>query len=109
MTLTLSPLLTEWLAAHNRHDSEAFIRCFTDDATLRDEGKVYHGLPAIKAWFEDASRRYRMTLDVTEITEVAGEIVLAGEISGDLDGGPVALRYILGTEDDKIVALRIRP
>jgi uncharacterized protein (TIGR02246 family) len=109
MTSTIPPLLSAWLAAHNAHDAAAFAACFTDDATVRDEGRAHHGRPAIRAWFEEVSRRYRAVLAVTDVTEIAGEFVLTGSISGLFEGSPVRLRYVLATEDDKIVALRIVP
>jgi uncharacterized protein (TIGR02246 family) len=109
MTITLTPLVAALLAAHNAHDAEAFVACFTDDATLRDEGRAHHGPVAIRAWFESVCRRYRPELDVTGVADVAGETILSVTVSGAFEGGPLALRYILATEDEKFVALRIVP
>lgn len=109
MTLTLSPIVAALLAAHNAHEADAFIDCFTADATLRDEGRAYHGLPAIRAWFDDVCRRYQPAMDVSAIAEIDGEIVLSGTVSGSFEGSPVGLRFIVATEDEKIVALRIVP
>ena len=107
MTLTLPAILGDMVAAHNAHDIEAFLACFTVDAIVRDEGRTHHGQPALRAWFEEVSRKYRPILTVTDLTYVDGEPVIAGEASGDFPGSPITLRYYLGLEDGKIVSLRI--
>lgn len=109
MTITLTPLVAALLAAHNAHDADAFVACFTEDATLRDEGRAYHGPAAIRAWFESVCRRNRPELDVLGIADVEGEMVLNVTVSGEFEGSPLPLRFILATEDDKFVALRIVP
>lgn len=109
MTITLTPLVAALLTAHNAHDTDAFVACFTDDATLRDEGRAHHGPVAIRSWFESVCRRYHPELEVTEIADVDGETILNVTVSGTFEGGPLRLRYILATEDGKFVALRIVP
>lgn len=107
MTLTLPAILGDMVAAHNAHDIEAFLVCFSADAIVRDEGRTHHGQPALRAWFEEVSRKYRPVFTVNDLTYCDGEPVLAGEVSGDFPGSPIALRYYLGLEDGKIVSLRI--
>jgi hypothetical protein len=105
--ITLPPLLTALVAAHNAHDVTAFAACFSEDAVLRDEGHMHLGRAAIHGWFEDVSRKYKMTLHVAELTTQDGEPVLHGKVSGDFDGSPLDMRYDLALEDGKIVALKI--
>ncbi len=107
MTRTLPTLLGDMIAAHNAHDPEAFLACFAADAIIRDEGRIHHGQSAVRGWFEDVCRKYRPVLTVTDLTHVDGEPVIAGEVAGNFPGSPIALRYYLGLEHDKIVSLRI--
>lgn len=107
MSLALPPILAALVAAHNAHDSAAFVDCFSEDAVLRDEGRKLLGRPAIREWFEDVSRRYRAILHVTALATKDGEPVLSGKVSGSFDGSPINLRYYLAVDDGKIVALRI--
>ncbi len=107
MTLTLPAILGDMVAAHNAHDPEAFVACFSVDAVIRDEGHRHHGQPAVRAWFEAVCRKYRPLLTVVDLTYQDGEPVLAGEVAGDFPGSPIMLRYYLGLEDGKIVSLRI--
>jgi len=107
MTFTLPHSLADLVAAHNAHDLPAFVDCFTDDAVVRDEGHTYFGRPAIGEWFENVTGKYKMSFAVTDLSYQDGEPVLHGTVSGDFPGSPIAMRYYLGLEDGKIVALRI--
>lgn len=107
MTLMLPPLLAALVAAHNAHDGAAFLACFADDAVVRDDGHTHFGKAAIRAWFDEVSRTYAPNLDVNDLTLVDGEPVLTGTVSGNFPGSPAPVRYLLGLEDEKIVALKI--
>lgn len=107
MTLTLPPPLAVMLAAHNAHDSEAFTACFAEDAVVRDDGRMYFGRDAIRAWFEEISRTYRPVFNVTDLTIVDGEPVLTGKVWGNFEGAPLDFRYLTALEDGKLVALKI--
>lgn len=109
MTLTLPPILADMISAHNAHDPEAFIACFTDDAVVRDEGRVHFGKTAIRTWFAEVSRNYEAVFHVTDLATFDGEPVLSGRVSGNFEGSPIDLRYFTGLEDGKIVALKIAP
>ncbi|OAM89238.1 nuclear transport factor 2 family protein [Termitidicoccus mucosus] len=109
MSISLTPLLAAFVAAHNRHDSAALAACFTDDALVRDEGHEYRGRPAIAAWYADVSRNYRAVLAVDEVSPLDDGAVLAGEVSGDFEGSPVRLRFRFTIEGGKIAALAIAP
>jgi hypothetical protein len=105
--ITLPPLLTALVAAHNAHDVTAFAACFSEDAVVRDEGQVHFGRTAIHDWFEDVSRKYAPTLHVAELTTQDGEPVLHGKVSGNFPGSPLDMDYYLAVEDREIVALKI--
>lgn len=107
MVPTLPPLLAAMIAAHNDHNVPAFVDCFTEDAVVRDEGRTYVGLPSIREWFENVSRKYEATVRVTALATKDGEPVLHAKVSGNFDGSPVDMRYFLALEEGKIVALKI--
>ncbi len=104
----LSPLLTAFVAAKNAHDARAFIACFSPDAIVRDENQTHVGAPAIQAWFEEVSRKYRTEMNVTAIEEHHGKTVLTADVSGDFPGSPFPFQYHLTLKDGKIAALEIR-
>lgn len=103
----LSPLLAAFVAAKNAHDSAAFAACFSPDAVVRDEGRTHRGHPAIKAWFEEAARKYRTRMTVTGIEPGKDRIVLTAMVSGDFPGSPFPFNYHLTLKDGLIAALKI--
>jgi len=109
MTPPLSPLLEAFVSAKNRHDSAAFVACFAPDAVVHDEGREHRGRPAIQAWFEDVSRKYRVTLTVTDVTSEGNNVLLTGLVAGNFEGSPLQLRYQITTAAGKITALKIAP
>lgn len=107
MTITLSPEIAAMLAAWNAQDVDGLVGCFTPDATVRDEGRRHHGPAAIRGWFEELCERSAPRIDVTAIAEADGETILTVSVAGEFEGGSTERRYIVATEGDRIVALRI--
>jgi hypothetical protein len=108
MSIQLTPLLASYVASMNAHDSAAFSDLFAPDAMVHDEGHVHRGIAAIKAWIEEAHRKYQPTLEVTGVTETGGETVLSGLVSGTFDGSPLELHHHLTIAGGKITALTIK-
>lgn len=107
MTPTLPPLIAAFVAAKNAHDPAAFAACFAPDAVVHDDGREHRGVPAITAWFIEVTRKYRVTMSVTEMLVQGGETILAAEIAGDFPGSPIALHYRLTLKRGAIAALTI--
>ena len=108
MTPKLSPLLEAMVAAKNRHDSVAFTACFSSQAVVRDEQHEHRGKPAIKAWFEDVSKKYRDTLKPTKMVTRGTKTVLTALVSGDFPGSPFPFFYHFTITGGKISALSIK-
>lgn len=108
MSTALSPFLASYIESMNAQDNEAFIAHFAPDAIVQDEGHEYRGTAAIKAWIEDAQKKYQPTLEVTGVTENGGETVITGLVSGTFDGSPLELHHHLTITDGRIVALTIK-
>ena len=92
----------------NANDSTAFTANFATDAIVQDEGREHRGIDAIRAWIEEAHRKYQPVLEVTRVTENGPETVLTGIVSGNFDGSPLELHHHLTIADGKIAALSIR-
>lgn len=108
MPSQLTPLLASYVETMNANDSVAFISNFAVEAIVHDEGHEHRGTAAIKAWIEEAQRKYRPILEVTGVSESGGETVLTGVVSGTFEGSPLELHHHLTIEDGKIVALTIK-
>ena len=107
MSTNLTPLLAAYVDSMNANDSTAFVANFAADAVVHDEGHEHRGTAAIKAWFENAHRKYQPKMEVTGATESGSDAVIAALVSGTFDGSPVELRHHLTIIDGKITNLAI--
>jgi hypothetical protein len=85
----------------------AVVRCFTDQAVVRDEGQIHTGLAAIAAWKTAASARYVHTIEPLRLERSEGRHVVTSRVSGDFPGSPVELRFVFELERRKIASLEI--
>jgi hypothetical protein len=87
-------------------DLDAYFAQFADDAVAEDEGNLYRGIDAIRAWrttVPDVSYR------VVSIEPADDGQVAVAEIAGDFPGSPVSLAFGFTFRDEKIQTLTIRP
>jgi hypothetical protein len=105
--MTLPAPIAAYLAAANAHDSHATAACFSADAVVRDEGREWRGISAIKAWKEETDRKYRPITEAIEVTELDGRTVVTARISGDFPGSPIELPYRFKLGGGKITSLEI--
>lgn len=108
MPIDLSKPIVAYFTA-DKSDSEAVARCFTDHATVKDEGHTYRGRDAIKRWKADSATRYSYTSEPFAVEHKDGRIVVTSHLVGDFPGSPVDLRYFFVLDGDKIASLEIVP
>ena len=101
------PQPSEAYFAADRSDSDAFARCFTDNAVVKDEGHTYNGLAAIKQWKADSSKKYTYTSAPFACEEKDGKTIVTSRLTGDFPGSPVDLRFFFALEGEKIAFLEI--
>ena len=109
---TRSPSLPKPIAAYfaaDRGDGEAVSHCFTENATVKDEGHTHKGRAAIKAWKTDASGKYEYTCEPFACEEKDGKTVVTTHLVGNFPGSPVDLRFFFQLEGDKSASLEIIP
>jgi ketosteroid isomerase-like protein len=109
MPLRLPVPLPAYFAAINTHNIDAMLAGFADGAIVRDEGQERRGLAAIREWMEETVRKYHFKVAVNEVTEVNGQLVVTGRVSGTFPGSPVDLRYFFTLDANKITRLEIVP
>jgi hypothetical protein len=108
MTLDLPKPIAAYFEA-DRGDSEAVVRCFTENAVVKDEGCTYNGRVAIRQWKESVSAKYQYTSDLLACEQQAGMTVVASRLTGNFPGSPVDLRFCFELEGGKIASLEIIP
>lgn len=104
--LTLPEPIAAYFKA-DQHDGEAIIRCFTEQAIVKDEGRTHYGSAAIKAWKIDASSKYTHTSEPFAIVEGDGGYLVTSRLTGNFPGSPLDLRFAFRLERDKIAYLEI--
>jgi len=104
--------LPEPIAAYfsaDRQNPDALARCFTAQATVKDEGRTHTGLDAIRAWKAAASAQYAYTTEPLALEQDTGHHIVSGRVTGNFPGSPVNLRYRFRLERGLIASLEITP
>jgi len=91
-------------------DVEAFVALFSDDATVVDEGKTYHGPAEIRAWRTGPAVKYTYTTEVLDReARSARRYLVTGRLTGNFPGETVDLRCDFTITSDLIGRLVIAP
>jgi hypothetical protein len=109
MSRKLPPVIAAYFAGTNAHDVEACAACFTDDASVRDEGRERNGLAEIREWKAEVIEKYRMSVDIVDGTagDTAEKFVVTGRVTGTFPGSPVEIPFKFKLEGEKIARLEI--
>ena len=107
MSLPLPPPIALYVKLENAGDTETLSECFTPNATVRDEGRTYEGLAAIKAWKAETKKKYHHTVTPLDVAQQHGKTVLTATLTGDFPGSPVTVNFAFVLEAGKILSLEI--
>ena len=110
----LPAVISAYLAASERRDVDAIVACFSDDATVLDEGKQRRGLAEIRRWREDVDTTFEYTSTLTRwsavgVTDGAQRYDVTLHVEGNFPGGEVDLVNSFTISDGHIVDLHIVP
>ncbi|AJY45555.1 nuclear transport factor 2 family protein [Martelella endophytica] len=109
MSIELPKVIETYFSADKKGNAQAISECFTEDATVIDEGNTYTGRDAIRQWMANASTKYTYTVEPFSMTEEDGRIVITSHLVGNFPGSPVDLRYFFVLSGDKVAELEIVP
>ena len=107
MSIHLPPAIDLYVKAENSGQVQALSECFAPNATVRDEGRTYKGLAAIKEWKAETKKKYSHTVAPLEIAHRDGKTILKARLAGDFPGSPVTLEFSFVLEGGKITSLEI--
>lgn len=99
--------IAAYVLAENSHDTDAVVRCFTQSAQVKDEGKIHHGLEAIKKWKVSTTSLYSSQIAPIQVTSSDNGYVLKASVSGDFPGSPVTLHFYFRVSDSLISYLEV--
>lgn len=103
----IAPVVADYIAAANAQDIDAVSACFAEDAVVLDERQERRGIVAVREWAEEASAKYRPTVDVLDVAHSGSTTILVGRVSGSFPNSPVELRYAFDLYGGKIKRLEI--
>ena len=107
MNVELPPIIQKYVEASNRHDLQAVLSCFSNDAVVHDERETLHGKKAIEGWIAKTIEKNKFQFKPLSVRKINAEMVAAIEVSGTLPGSPLTLCYHFKIDNDKIEALAI--
>ncbi|ASF30547.1 MULTISPECIES: YybH family protein [Bacillus amyloliquefaciens group] len=108
----LPQVIQEFIGASNKPDPDAYIDCFSEDALIFDEGKVWAGKSAIRKWSAEHHFDANVTLDLQRHRQDQGEITAVFKVDGDFDKtslpNPLYLDFHFQIHNHKIKQLAIQ-
>jgi SnoaL-like protein len=107
MSIDLPPAIDLYVKIENSGDVAMLSECFASSARVRDEGRTYEGLAAIREWKGDTKKKYNHTVAPLDVFQRDGKTVLKAKLAGNFPGSPVTLEFSFVLEDGKIVSLEI--
>jgi ketosteroid isomerase-like protein len=103
--------IEQYFATKGRDDVDETLACFTDDATIWDNGEDLElkGIEQIRQWLTGTIAGYKLTSEV-QSSEIRGdEVVARVVVTGDFPGSPYEFAYGFKLRSDKIAGLTIDP
>lgn len=107
MSIELPNVIAAYFSADKKGNAQAISVCFTEDATVVDEGNTYTGRDAIRQWMANASTQYTYTAEPFDIAEDGKRTIVTSHLVGNFPGSPVDLRYFFVLRGGKIAELEI--
>ena len=111
MSKALSGIVAEHIRAVNAFDTDAIVATFAEDAYVNDNRREIVGIDAIRRWVEKEMVGDKVTIEVREVVDHYGEIIVRGAYDGEYDKTNLPKELILtnyfSVRDGKIVSLVI--
>lgn len=85
MTTLLTGVIAEHIKAVNDFDTDAVIATFAPDAYVNDNRREIKGIKAIRQWVEKEIVDDKVTLDVREVVDHYGDIIVRAAYDGNYD------------------------
>ena len=85
LTLADSGVVADHITAVNDCDEDAVVATFAPDALVNDAHREFWGAGAIRRWVAKEMVGDRVTIEVTEVFDHHGQIIVRGRYDGDFD------------------------
>ena len=105
----LTGVVAEHIAAVNAMDTDAIVATFAEDAYVNDARREFAGIEAIRRWVAREMVGDKVRIDVREVLDHHGDIIVRGAYDGEFDKANLPEEVILSNyfsvRDGKIVSL----
>ena len=110
-TTALPAVVAEHIAAVNALDTERIVATFAPDAYVNDNRREIWGVEAIRRFIAREFVGDRVTMEVREVLDHYGDIIVRAKYDGDYDKTSVPDELVMASyfsiRDGKIVSLTI--
>jgi hypothetical protein len=112
MTTKLEGVIGKHIQAVNAFDTDAIVSTFAPDAYVNDNRREIVGLDAIRRWVEKEMVGDNVTLDVREVIDHHGDVVVRAAYDGNYDKsklppGELIMSNYFSVRDGKIISLAV--
>jgi ketosteroid isomerase-like protein len=102
----VNPAVQALIDAANANDIDAFLAGFTEDGVVDDWGREFRGAQRITSWSDAEFIGKQVSLDVEDVQEKGGEIVVTAQVGGKGFNGPSHFSFQVA--GDKVSRMTIR-
>jgi ketosteroid isomerase-like protein len=112
MTSTaLPPVVAGYLAAVNAFDVDGMVAAFAPDAYVNDARREITGADAIRRWAAQEMVGDHVTMEVREVVDHYGEIIVRSRYDGTYDKTSLPAELVMSdyflVRDGKIISLKV--
>jgi hypothetical protein len=112
MTTPLTGVIADHIKAVNAFDTDAIVATFAPDAYVNDNRREIKGIDAIRRWVEREMVGDKVTLDVREVVDHYGDVIVRAAYDGDYDKsrlppGELIMSNYFSIRGSKIVSLAV--
>jgi hypothetical protein len=111
VAIELSGVVAEHVAAVNAFDLDRIVATFTPDAYVNDNRREIWGTDAIRAFMAKEFVGDQVTMQVREVLDHYGEIIVRARFDGTYDKTNLPAELVMtsyfGVRDDKITSLTV--
>ncbi len=105
----LTGVVAEHISAVNALDTDAVMATFAPDAYVNDAHREFAGAEAIRRWVAKEMTGDKISIDVREVLDHHGDIIVRGAYDGTFDRanlpGEIVLTNYFSVRDGKIISL----